>query len=151
MCEIVKNPHKVGHKNDLNYKITMNGCGQLTSWIFPDTTMCPNGSCKRKFNNRSETMTHFRDQHAKDSILCKICQKPISTKSSHEFARHYKRLHPNLKVPYNFDKPESPRRSTQVCQTQINTKKSKNLNEFEIFFRLRKRLVCMYSPKSKSY
>lgn len=120
MCDIVKNSeHNVSHKSDLKFKITMHGCGQVTSWVFPDITLCPNHLCRRTFKNRSETMKHFRDQHADHSIFCQICQKPIGTKEPKAFVRHYKRIHPNVKYPYSSGGSEPPPRPTQVGSTQM--------------------------------
>lgn len=107
--------HNRHWKKDTDYKITLNGCGLQTDWIFPDITQCPNRSCKLKFENRWETMEHFRDHHAKQAILCELCNKPISSLTRIDFIRHYQRIHPNRKLPYNFGKPPP----AQVCSMPI--------------------------------
>ena len=96
----------------------MSGCGLSTSWNFPDTTECPNRSCRRRFENRLETLEHFRDYHAKDAILCFLCDKPVSSPTSRCFIRHYRRIHPNEKVPYDFGEPEK-NPSPKVCWAQM--------------------------------
>lgn len=118
ISERAENLHNDDHKNDIDFQITLSGCGQFTSWIFPDIAQCPNASCKLEFKNRKKALDHFREVHASNAVLCFLCQKPISTRHHNDFIIHYRRIHPNKAVPYDFDKEEKLP-PTQVCWTQI--------------------------------
>lgn len=115
------------HIEDIDYHITLSGCGQMTGYHFPNIKVCPNRSCSKKFKDRLQTMNHFREQHADSSIFCYICQKPICSQARMYFIRHYNRMHPNMKVPYDFDNSEkSPLK--RVCSIRSdNTIDSKDL------------------------
>lgn len=85
--------------------IILNGCGRITQWRFPPSLKhCPVHRCGVEFGVRSDAIRHYRKRHAKRAILCPICDKPIScsNRSSRSFKRHYKGVHPNEKLPYDF-------------------------------------------------
>lgn len=61
--------------------------GELTdfetvSWPFPDTNNCPMQSCGMVFLNRSSAMYHFRQRHAKLSILCTDCGQLFQSRNT---------------------------------------------------------------------
>lgn len=82
--------------------ITLNGCGQVTQWRFPDTKICPVQNCRLLFGIRSDAMHHYKKRHAKVSILCPICEKPIISHKPSDFMRHFLRIHPNNETPFVF-------------------------------------------------
>ena len=56
--------------------ITLNGCGITTKWRPPAGLLkCPVLNCQQSFKARSNLVSHYKENHAKGSILCKICQK----------------------------------------------------------------------------
>lgn len=62
--------------------------------------------CSIKFKNRSNIIAHYRQEHAGDSILCHICDWPIKTseRGGHHFITHHTKRHPNIPLPYDFEK-----------------------------------------------
>ncbi|XP_031628721.1 uncharacterized protein LOC116344364 isoform X2 [Contarinia nasturtii] len=78
--------------------------GIETYWSFPKSTgnICPIGVCKLKCASREDAINHFKDQHANHSVLCSICDKPISVRSNADYKLHYQRLHPNKRVPHRI-------------------------------------------------
>lgn len=79
--------------------------GELTEyenavWRFPDTTRCPFRSCNRYFGTRKKAIKHYRENHAKYAVLCKLCNYPIMLHTAtHHFEGHYARKHPNVAPP----------------------------------------------------
>lgn len=89
--------------NEADGVITLHGCGRTTYWTFPQKQkQCPVHICREDFGNRSEAIEHYKERHTNFSILCPICSKPIIAQSLIDFAKHYKRIHPNEKLPYNL-------------------------------------------------
>lgn len=82
--------------------VTLYGCGQATKWHFPNITRCPVHLCDARFGTRSDAIRHYKRCHASHSILCPICDKPIISQSPCVFVRHFKRLHPGVKVPFGM-------------------------------------------------
>lgn len=99
---------KNGNIEDL---ITLTGCGYITQWRFPQNQQqCPNNLCRADFESRSEAIVHYQERHADHMILCDICNKPIALgikagiQSPVNFTNHYKRMHPNTEISYDFNK-----------------------------------------------
>ena len=94
--------------DEIDDLITLNGCGYITQWRFPrNQQQCPKHLCRQEFKSRAAAISHYQEKHANDAILCEICDKPIATgkikRLRHlSFLDHYKRLHPNTKIPYDF-------------------------------------------------
>lgn len=85
--------------------ITLNGCGITTKWRLPAGCLkCPVLNCQQSFEKRSNLVCHYKENHAKRSILCKICDKPlrVSKNTPTDYINHYNRLHPNHNIPFNF-------------------------------------------------
>lgn len=81
--------------------IILNGCGIRTKWRLPSGLLkCPFLTCQQNFKIRTALVSHYKENHANGSILCKICEKPIRTTQSSKYITHFKRIHPNHKVPY---------------------------------------------------
>lgn len=89
----------VNDNNDEDDLIRLTGCGQSTSFRFPNTTRCPIYNCSVDSGYRSRAIAHYKRKHAKDSIFCEECQKPVSAKSLHTFLKHYNEIHPNAELP----------------------------------------------------
>lgn len=111
---------------DVNDLITLNGCGYITQWPFPpNIKQCPNHLCKEVFECRSTAILHYQEQHANHSILCNICNKPVllaventtGRANKFNFINHYKRVHPNMKIPYDF-KNETETIGTETIDTE---------------------------------
>lgn len=105
---------QIERKNDKdNDLITLGGCGRITQWRYPNNLMqCPNVKCCKEFETRSNAIAHFKELHAKDAILCSICQKPIAAQYESVFIRHWERKHPQMKMPYGFG--TAPNQTKQV-------------------------------------
>lgn len=89
--------------------ITLNGCGQVTKWRFSkNLKQCPVNGCNLKFATRQEAIAHYKMTHAKNSIYCAICAKPICSSKPGQFRIHYGRMHPNEKVPFNLGEAIKP-------------------------------------------
>lgn len=89
--------------------ITLNGCGRITKWRFSkDLKQCPVSKCNLEFETRQEAIVHYKMTHAKNSIFCALCDKPICTDTTREFLIHYGRMHPNEKVPFNLGEAKKP-------------------------------------------
>lgn len=95
---------KVFDDEDIEDLITLSGCGIITKWKFPkNKKSCPVIGCHHDFEKRSDAITHYKEQHAKKSVLCSICNKPICAQWKDHFIRHHKRMHPNIDVPFGWD------------------------------------------------
>lgn len=80
--------------------IILNGCGQMTKWRFPQNlTRCPVKRCVQKFQSRTTAINHYKHRHARNSAFCSICDGPFSAKDRSAFNRHYRDMHPNVKLP----------------------------------------------------
>lgn len=95
--------------DEIDDLITLSGCDHITQWRFPQNQKrCPIHLCHEEFESRSAAISHYQEQHASHSILCDICNKPIllsvkfGIENPHNFYNHYKRMHPNMKIPYEF-------------------------------------------------
>lgn len=94
--------------------ITLHGCGKETKWRFPkNVEHCPVKKCHYTHISRSNLIKHFKATHAKHSILCDICYKPIGCYDSFNFRTHFRAMHPNMNVSYGLGngmaKKTSPR------------------------------------------
>lgn len=86
--------------------ITLYGCGRITKWKFPtNQTRCL--ACPSESVQRSSLIAHYKECHAKTSILCPICVKPICAREKKNFKKHYQRMHPNERIPYHLYDSES--------------------------------------------
>lgn len=87
-------------------KITLNGCGITTKWRVPaGLTKCPVLTCHQDFKMRSAFISHYKENHAKGSILCTACvpPKPIRVNAHfRDFKSHFERAHPNQVMPFDF-------------------------------------------------
>lgn len=83
--------------------IELNGCGHTTFWKFPKTIKkCPQSNCRMVFESRSAAINHYKELHAKDTILCSICDWPVRVNHCmKDFFGHYERKHPGIPPPYN--------------------------------------------------
>lgn len=98
--------------------ITLTGCGITTKWKIPlNMERCPVLRCGAVFKVRSDLINHYKFQHAKGSILCEICIKPIRAERTIDFTEHFKRRHPSSKIPYNLD--GTPRSKVCQCRTYL--------------------------------
>lgn len=57
-------------------------------------TSCPHQKCSRRFANRMDAKRHYVQAHARNSVLCTICDKPVVASY---YEGHYKRRHTNSK------------------------------------------------------
>ncbi|XP_031628229.1 uncharacterized protein LOC116344008 isoform X3 [Contarinia nasturtii] len=93
----------IDEENDFDDLITLNSNGIETQWRFPpNMNYCPVLNCRIQFGIRYDAVQHYKKRHANQAILCNICNKPISTKSTYEFKKHYSKLHPNTDLPYGL-------------------------------------------------
>lgn len=125
-----KNSQTDDDDNDDDDLITLRGCGQKTQWRFPPNfNQCPVKRCGEKFETRSEAIIHYKKQHAKTSIFCFICDKPLAAQSWNNFQIHYQHLHPAVKLPKIFDKydlqkwNQTLQDETQEVRAEWNLKK----------------------------
>lgn len=104
--------------------ITLRGCGIQTMWRFPEhLTSCPVLRCNFTTDSHSKLINHYKAKHAKHSILCDVCNKPIMAKQKHHFKRHFWRIHPNIKVSYGLGNEMATKIKTQpVMQLPENKK-----------------------------
>lgn len=72
-------------------------------WRFPQITSCPRKNCKEKFNNRAETIAHYREVHAKYDVLCNECNTIVAVSGSQNMLNHYKRRHSDIEPPVKTD------------------------------------------------
>lgn len=85
--------------------ITLRGQGIITKWRFPpNITQCPVRRCYASYASRSDAMAHYKEKHARFSILCPICVKPIITHSAKDYYSHHLSIHPNDEMSYDFSK-----------------------------------------------
>lgn len=91
------------HQGTSTDLITLRGSGITTHWKFPSKqTNCPVQRCRKlSFDSRSAVIQHYKREHAKISIFCVICEKPIISPSKQKFKLHYKRCHPKVE-PFDF-------------------------------------------------
>lgn len=78
--------------------IKLTGCDLITYWPFPkDITKCPSYHCKTEFGDRYLAIAHYKRQHAKKSVFCSVCERPISASHISSFMQHCEKVHPNEK------------------------------------------------------
>lgn len=100
--------------------ITLTGFGQIAQWQFPkNTTRCPVSNCRVERGFRSLAIDHYRKRHAKNFILCGLCNKPIPAKSIYGVILHYKKIHPNVTQLPSFLTEQEP----EVVNSFIYSKK----------------------------
>lgn len=98
--------HAITEAND--DLVELSGCNIQTFWRFPNVTRCPVRKCPEQFANRKMAKRHYIDVHAKNAILCEICEpnKPIVSPHIICFRHHFQRMHPNKKAPFDlYGKP----------------------------------------------
>lgn len=116
-------------ENDL---ITLRGCGKVTYWRFPPKlTHCPIKTCLIEFGVRSDAIRHYKNHHAHYAILCPVCVKPIACANGGFFGikKHYKKVHPNQALPYDFN----AKTKSKVSQKVLNCRISGNCSKFPQF------------------
>lgn len=85
--------------------IILEACGFTSKWQFPlNQTKCPVQRCEKEFETRASAIVHYKQQHAKGSILCELCNKPLIINNSFgSYLLHHKRLHLYQPIPYKFN------------------------------------------------
>lgn len=84
--------------------ITLTGCGQITQWKLPEIiTKCPVRGCGKPFGTRKEAIVHYKEKHARNSILCFVCAKPFVFQHPHHFIQHFHTRHPSVALPFSFN------------------------------------------------
>lgn len=84
--------------------VILTGCGQICKWMWPkNLNKCQVPMCQADVKNRREAIKHFRKAHASRSLLCHLCDKPIYATSPYLYKRHFNRIHPNMKIPFDFN------------------------------------------------
>lgn len=87
--------------------ITLSGKGHITQWRFPKgLKKCPATRCDSHFEEWSDAIAHYKNQHAMDAILCTICDRPICVRHKWNFTKHYKTMHPGVTMP-NHQTPQA--------------------------------------------
>lgn len=62
---------------------------------------CAISHCRRNFENRSNAIAHFKENHTKNMILCFTCNKPIRSTYPAMFRSHH-HMHPDIPMPFDF-------------------------------------------------
>ena len=57
-----------------------------------NSTQCP--GCEKSYNNKFNTIRHFKTAHLRQKFICKVCSCSLSSKD--RLNRHVKAKHPNL-------------------------------------------------------
>ncbi|XP_031628123.1 uncharacterized protein LOC116343934 isoform X2 [Contarinia nasturtii] len=92
---------------------------ESTKWRFPETLHCPVRSCSMWFDTRAAAIKHYRESHAKHSVLCKICNYPLYLLTApHHLQGHYVRKHPTVEPPA---KVKTLRHECSVCHLSYKT------------------------------
>lgn len=89
----------VNENNEEDDLIQLSGCGQITTFRFPNTTRCPAYNCKVDSGFRARAIAHYKRKHAKDHIFCDECQRPVGVKCVDFLLTHYTVNHPNAELP----------------------------------------------------
>lgn len=76
--------------------INLTGFKTNAQWKFPDVKVCPNRSCKKSFSTRLKAIEHYKETHAMNFLLCKLCKIPVSEGT---FSFHYRKVHPKSRIP----------------------------------------------------
>lgn len=98
--------------------VELSGCNVKTLWKFPNITHCPVQKCGLlHFADRMEAKRHYIKVHAEDAILCSYCDRPIVSPQPTYYENHFKRKHPNKKVPFNL----YTRRQVEPLKIQIKS------------------------------
>lgn len=113
---IMPSPPPIDSQNDDLIKLF--GGNQTTHWQFPKyLTRCPLSSCGKIYDDRKLLLAHFRNNHAKKTTYCRMCDGPVvCTAYPADLENHYRRVHPD--VPFQFD--------------QINIKQEPQENEVRL-------------------
>lgn len=115
--------------------ITLNAFGIQTKWRIPSGLLkCPVNNCQQDFKTRSTLVSHYKEKHANGSILCKICDKPLRVlKNKRDYIIHFERLHPNHKIPFDFDiKPRNRRKKIVHLKSMVCVQRSITSFIFEL-------------------
>lgn len=108
-------------ENGVDDLITLTYSDVTTHWRFPKfVTKCPILSCSMQFHNRSNVIAHYKEYHAKGSILCPICDKPIRVgKCRFNFKKHYRRMHPFQQIPHNTSNGSDEAEGSEPEATEV--------------------------------
>lgn len=60
---------------------------------------CPVVGCFVKSKSQAAAIDHYKEKHAMNSVLCHICNKPVSVECRDNYKIHFQRLHPHMKIP----------------------------------------------------
>lgn len=83
-------------------RIELIGLGRKTYWKFPEhINNCPAFGCGLTFPARSGAITHYKEKHVTNFILCSMCVKPISARG---YQKHMENVHPDGKVQMKIGK-----------------------------------------------
>lgn len=120
-------------KLDENYDlILLKGCGQTTQWKFPaERTSCPVTNCLEQFEDRVTAIEHYKKNHTQKSILCYLCNAPMVVWSDKDFENHYRRIHPDVEMPVQFNQKIKQEPSTKNVCVSRDRIRSKQFNCFD--------------------
>lgn len=97
--------------------ILLEGCGQLTQWKFPaELKVCPVKKCGIQFTVRSDAIVHYKNLHAKNTILCSICDVPIYAERLKDLEKHYHGAHPDEEFKFNQNSTQASEVCNLLCQ-----------------------------------
>lgn len=68
-------------------------------WHFPSIIRCPKIYCNRWFESRYAARLHYCKEHAKNDLLCNVCNTLISMTAENNLINHFQRKHPNEPIP----------------------------------------------------
>lgn len=114
----LRSSNKFGETDESDDLILLEGCGQISQWQFPaDLTKCPLDNCDIQFAVRSDAIIHYKNQHAKKSIYCSICDIPIYAEHVEDLKGHYEGKHIDVDVDLNF----------KELQAQVNEVRNRSI------------------------
>lgn len=139
-----KTNNKKDYANQKNHSkistdlIILSGSGYKTQWQMPSNqTRCPVVGCKYPlFVNRKSLISHYKNAHARRSIYCYICEKPIVSPSECKYDDHYRRVHPNVSEPFDF---EANKKLPKIPQ-----RKKVMLSFIHVFIQNNSTLFCLF-------
>lgn len=110
--------------------IKLKGCGITTYWQLPETlNRCPSHICRMVFGNNAALKQHYKQHHAKHSILCEPCGWPLVSKGPKSFQLHFQKTHPNMTCSYNFRSAKRGRKSHEKRVAATTSKTNDDLVE----------------------
>lgn len=117
ITQVGRDDENDGRADDL---ITLSTLGLTTHWRWPKhRKRCPVAKCCLEFVKRSDAIEHYSTLHAKGSVFCSPCNKPLRISCRRDFQLHHATFHPNEINPFDLKREKHTKQIQTVCSAFI--------------------------------